>query len=137
MEMAWYVRTRSTCPRLHVGAVIVKDKRIVSTGYNGSQPGAEHCDDVGCDMVGSSCVRTIHAEVNAISESIRRQRAGSTIYLTHSPCSDCLNQIVHSGLIEVVYDQEFRDLSMDHLQTCADNGIVLRPYSIKDRVIAL
>jgi deoxycytidylate deaminase len=71
MNIARMVATRSTCPRKFVGAVIVKNNNILSTGYNGSMSGAPHCTDVGCMMEGDHCVATIHAESNAIIHSAR------------------------------------------------------------------
>jgi len=66
LKLAMLVSERATCPRMHCGCVLVKDKRILSTGYNGSIPGDVHCEDDGCMIVDSHCVRTIHAEMNAI-----------------------------------------------------------------------
>ncbi len=106
MDIAFMASERSTCPRLHVGAVIVKDKRIKSTGYNGSPPGLEHCDDIGCLMLdGNHCKRTIHAEENAIIESSPEERKGATIYVTAQPCINCSKLIIASGIIRVVYSK--------------------------------
>src|SRR5690606_5886840 len=69
MTMAHFVATRATCTRRQVGAVIVRDKRILTTGYNGSPPGLPHCSDVGCWIVDGHCVRTIHAEQNALVQA--------------------------------------------------------------------
>ena len=71
MNIAHEVSTRSTCNRKHVGAVIVRDKTILSTGYNGSIRGTEHCNDIGCEMIDGHCVRTTHAEANAIVQSAK------------------------------------------------------------------
>ena len=71
MAIAKQVSTRSTCDRKHVGAVIVRDKVILSTGYNGSLRGAPHCDDVGHDMENGHCVRTMHAEANAVAQAAK------------------------------------------------------------------
>ena len=87
MDIAVVVATRSTCPRKHVGAVIVRDKTILSTGYNGSVRGLPHCDEVGHMMVDGHCVRTIHAEVNAIIQAAKNGARidGASIYVTASP----------------------------------------------------
>lgn len=107
MDIAFNVKERSTCPRLHVGAVIVKDKRIKGTGYNGSPPGFEHCEDVGCLLINSHCKRTIHAEVNAIMECSPDERVGATIYITAQPCMECSKLIIASGIIRVVYAENY------------------------------
>ena len=106
-DIAKIVAERSTCDRRHVGAVIVRDKVILSTGYNGAPRGLEHCDDVGHEIVDGHCVRTIHAETNAIVQAARNGVAvmGGTIYLTNSPCYDCFKMIVNAGIKEVYYDE--------------------------------
>lgn len=112
MEIARVAATRSTCDRKHVGAVIVKNKIILSTGYNGSPRGLPHCDDAGHelkDMGGrQSCVRTIHAEANAIAQAARSGTAieGAEIYTTASPCYDCLKLIINAGIVRI-YCGEF------------------------------
>lgn len=108
MNIAEQVSTRATCNRLHVGAVIVSSGAIVSTGYNGSPKGLPHCDDVGHllkEMGGRlSCVRTAHAEVNAIAQAAKTgARVGDgTIYTTASPCYDCMKLIINAGIQKVV-----------------------------------
>lgn len=96
------VAMRSTCPRLSVGAVLVRDKHIISTGYNGSKPGEPHCCDVGCDMVNNHCVRTLHAEANAIDHCAVDTRY-STMYLTHNPCLNCFERLFKAGVRRVVF----------------------------------
>ena len=103
MDIAMMVKERSTCPRLHVGAVIVKDKKIKGTGYNGSPPKIEHCDDIGCLMIDNHCKRAIHAETNAIMQCSPEEREGATIYVTAQPCIDCAKAIIGSGITRVVY----------------------------------
>jgi dCMP deaminase len=108
MSIATGVATRATCDRLHVGAVIVVNKTIVSTGYNGSPRGMPHCDDVGHllkDMGGRmSCVRTAHAEANALVQAARTgaRVEGGTIYTTASPCYDCMKLIINGGISRIV-----------------------------------
>lgn len=111
MDIAKQVSTRATCDRLHVGAVIIKDRRIVSTGYNGSLPGTPHCDDVGHDLEDGHCVRTIHAERNAIYYAARYgiPTAGSTIVITHFPCLGCFKAIVSAGIVKIIYDDIYRE----------------------------
>lgn len=106
LKVAEVVSSRSTCDRLHVGAVIVKNKTILSTGYNGSPRGLPHCDDVGHEIADGHCVRTIHAEANALVQAARHGTAvdAATLFLTNSPCYDCFKMIVNAGIKEVVYE---------------------------------
>lgn len=105
IKTAEMVSTRATCDRRHVGAVIVKDKIIISTGYNGAPRGLAHCDDADHEMSDGHCIRTVHAEANAIIQAARKGVAieGGTIYLTTSPCYDCFKMIVNTGITRVVY----------------------------------
>jgi dCMP deaminase len=101
---------RGTCPRARVGAVIEKDGRILSTGYNGSLPGEPHCDDVGCDMQGGHCVRTVHAEANAICFAARHgiNLNGSTLYTTGwlgGCCPNCTKLAYSAGIKEIVTEE--------------------------------
>lgn len=86
---------------------MVKNKRVVGTGYNGSPSGEPHCDDIGCDVRSNSCVRTIHAEDNALRNSTSMARAGATLYITDYPCVDCARLVAESGIIEVVWDRDY------------------------------
>ncbi len=105
MDIAFQVAKRSTCDRAHVGAVIIRDKRILTTGYNGAPAGLPHCDDVGHLMIGGHCMRTLHAEQNAIIQAALHgvSVAGGTIYVTHQPCLTCAKMIINAGLRRVVY----------------------------------
>ena len=105
LEIAKVVATRSTCDRANVGAVIAKNKVILSTGYNGAPRGLPHCNDVGHEIVGGHCIRTAHAETNAIAQAAKNGTPieGASIYLTISPCYDCFKIIVNAGIKEVVY----------------------------------
>ena len=119
MRIARQVATRSTCLRRHVGAVVVKDKRILSTGYNGAPSGLPHCDETSClrDKLGipsgqrQEICRGLHAEQNAIIQaalhgvSIR----GSDIYVTHQPCITCAKMIINAGIIRVVCAHSYPD----------------------------
>ena len=111
MNIAREVATRSTCIRKHVGAVIVREKTILSTGYNGSIKGLPHCDEVGCEMVDGHCVRTTHAEANAIVQAAKNgiQINQSEIYVTASPCYDCFKLIANAGINVIYYDEFYRD----------------------------
>lgn len=105
MNIAGMVASRSTCDRRKVGAVLVKNKNILSTGYNGSSRGLPHCDEIGHEIVAGHCVRTIHAEANALVQAARHGTAveGAVMFMTHSPCYDCFKMIVNSGIKEVIY----------------------------------
>lgn len=111
MRIAVEVSGRSTCDRKHVGAVIVRDRNILSTGYNGSISGLDHCDDVGHMMEGGHCIATIHAEANAIIQAAKNgvMINGASIYTTASPCWSCFKLIVNSGLKKIVYGEFYRD----------------------------
>ncbi len=111
MNIAQVVASRSTCPRKYVGAVIVRDKTILSTGYNGSIRGMPHCADVGHMMENDHCVATIHAEANAIIQAAKNgvQIDGATIYVTASPCWSCFKEIANAGLRRICYGEFYRD----------------------------
>ena len=110
MDIAKHVATRSTCDRKHVGAVIVRDRVILTTGYNGSMAGAPHCDDEGHLMIDGHCTRTIHAEMNAIAQSAKNgiMIDGADIYVTARPCWNCFRVIANSGIENVYYLEEYR-----------------------------
>ncbi|KAB2338621.1 cell division protein DedD [Cytobacillus depressus] len=104
LDIAEAVGSRSTCPRLHVGCVIVKDKHIVSTGYNGSIHGHEHCEDDGCLINDEGrCIRTLHSELNAVLHADRGLIQEATAYVTHEPCENCAKTLAQSGIAKVVY----------------------------------
>ncbi|MCS6799432.1 MAG: dCMP deaminase family protein [Myxococcota bacterium] len=111
MNIARAVASRSTCDRRHVGAVIVRDRTILSTGYNGSIRGLPHCDEVGHMMVEGHCVRTIHAEANAIIQAARNgtRIEGAWIYVTASPCWNCFKMIANAGIQRIVFGEFYRD----------------------------
>jgi len=111
MNIAKEVATRSTCDRKHVGAVIVKDRTILSTGYNGSIRGMPHCDDVGHMMEDGHCVATIHAETNAILQAAKNgvMIDGAEIYITASPCWPCFKMLANAGIKKIYYGEFYRD----------------------------
>jgi len=111
MNIAVEVSTRSTCDRKHVGAVIVRNKTILSTGYNGSIKGLPHCDDVGHEMVEGHCIRTTHAEANAIAQAAKNgvKIDSGEIYVTASPCYNCFKLIANSGIQTIYYKELYRD----------------------------
>jgi dCMP deaminase len=111
MSIARQVATRSTCDRKHVGAVIVRDRTILSTGYNGSIRGMPHCDDVGHLIENEHCVATVHAEANAIIQAAKNgvQVDGAEVYTTASPCWSCFKLIANSGIRTIYYGEFYRD----------------------------
>ena len=111
MNIASEVATRSTCDRKFVGAVVVRDKSILATGYNGSVRGLAHCDDEGHLMEDGHCVRTVHAEANAIVQAARNgvRIDGAGIYVTASPCWGCFRLIANAGIVRVVFGEFYRD----------------------------
>ncbi len=110
MKIAYAVSERSTCDRAFVGCVLVLEKRILTTGFNGSPMGQEHCDDVGHLMVDGHCVRTIHAETNAIIQAALHgvSTRGSTCYVTHLPCINCTKALINAGIHRIVYNVAYR-----------------------------
>lgn len=111
MNIAKEVGTRSTCDRKHVGSVVVRDKSILATGYNGSVRGLGHCDDEGHLMEDGHCVRTVHAEANAIVQAARNGMRidGASIYVTASPCWGCFRLIANAGIVRIVFGEFYRD----------------------------
>src|SRR5512145_3445273 len=111
MAIAKVVATRSTCDRKHVGAVIVRDRMILATGYNGSIRGLPHCDEVGHMIEADHCVQTVHAEANAIVQAARNgvRLEGGSIYVTASPCFGCFKMVANAGLGRIVFGEFYRD----------------------------
>jgi dCMP deaminase len=111
MQIAQVVATRATCDRKHVGALLVRDRIILSTGYNGSIRGMPHCDDAGHMLENGHCVATIHAEANSILQAARNgvRIEGADIYTTASPCWPCFKLIANAGIRRIVYGEFYRD----------------------------
>ena len=111
MDIAKVISSRSTCERKFVGAVIVRDRTILSTGYNGSIRGMPHCTEVGHMMEEGHCVATIHAESNAILQAAKNgvNIDGATCYVTASPCWSCFKHIANTGMRRIVFGEFYRD----------------------------
>ena len=126
MDIARVVASRATCDRKHVGAVLVRERTILSTGYNGSIRGLPHCDEVGHMMENGHCVATIHAEANALLQAARNgvRIEGADIYTTASPCWPCFKLIANAGLGRIVYGEFYRDERI--FDYSAKLGIVLQ-----------
>lgn len=116
LKVAMLVSERATCPRMHVGCVLVRDKRILSTGYNGSIPGDDHCEDVGCMIEDNHCIRTIHAEMNALLQcSIHGvSTKGATAYVTNMPCTNCAKALIGAGIKEIVVFSDYHNTQADY-----------------------
>jgi dCMP deaminase len=118
MQIAHLVATRATCPRRSVGAVIVRDRRILTTGYNGAPRGLAHCPPnggttdwpLGCLRAGH-CIRALHAEQNALLQaaSFGTPCEGATIYVTCQPCNTCAKMIINAGIVRVIYEGDYPD----------------------------
>jgi dCMP deaminase len=111
LKLAMLASERATCPRMHCGCVLVKNKDVVATGYNGSIPGDVHCEDGGCLVVDNHCVRTVHAEMNALIQAAKRGHSieGATAYVTNMPCTTCAKSLITAGIKRVVIFSEFHD----------------------------
>ena len=137
MDIARTVATRATCPRASVGAVLTRDKRILTTGYNGAPRGVSHCLDVGCTMVDGHCLRATHAEANAIVQGALHgvSLQGATAYCTHEPCAGCTKLLISAGVVRIVYRDAYPDPVASML--LAEAGVAIEPYAAADSLRAL
>jgi dCMP deaminase len=127
MTITRVVATRSTCLRRHVGAILVKDKRILATGYNGAPTGLKHCIEVGCLRKDAAIpsgtrhelCRGLHAEQNAIIQAANHgiSICGSTLYCTNKPCVICSKMIINAGITRVCYEEGYDDPLADQMLT--------------------
>lgn len=113
MGIARAVAERSTCDRLHVGCVLVRDKNILSTGYNGSVAGWAHCDDAGHRIENGHCVRTVHAEANSVALAAKHgtRIASATAYVTATPCPACHKLLLNAGVGRIVVGEVYGEAS--------------------------
>lgn len=111
MAQSHLLAIRSTCTRLSVGATIVRDKRIIAGGYNGSISGDDHCIDKGCYVVDNHCVRTVHAETNALLQCAKygTPTNGADLYVTHFPCLPCTKSIIQAGIKNLYYATDYKN----------------------------
>ena len=137
MYSALSAATRSSCLHLKTGAVIVKDKRIIASGYNGAPPGIKNCLKVGCrkeregirfDDKGKGVCRGVHAEINAISQIARENLKGTTMYTVFFPCSACAKSIVGNGISEVVYLRYYKEPDSLTMELFTEAGIKLKQF---------
>ena len=131
MQIAQVVSSRATCDRKHVGALLVRDRILLSTGYNGSIRGMPHCDEAGHMLENGHCVATIHAEANAILQAARNgvRIEGADIYTTASPCWPCFKLIANAGIKRIVYGEFYRDDRI--FEVARQVGIALVDLSLK------
>lgn len=114
MGIAEVYGLRATCPRAHVGAVLAREGRVLSAGYNGAPAGLAHCIDEGCQIGdGGGCTRTIHAEANAIAAAAKAgiSTNGAELYVTLSPCLACAQLIINTGVQRVIFRDQYSDES--------------------------
>lgn len=118
---------RSTCSRLHVGAVLARDGRVLATAYNGAPVGLAHCDH----QDDAPCTSSVHAEANALLWAARHgvNTSDSVMYCTHSPCLPCSSLMINAGVGEVVYRRDYR--SQDGLNRLSEAGLLVRQHMHK------
>jgi dCMP deaminase len=135
MDIAMVVASRSTCDRKNVGAVIVRDRTILSTGYNGSIRGMPHCDEAGHMLEADHCVATIHAEENAIIQAAKNGVSidGGNVYVTASPCWSCFKSIANAGLRRIVYGEFYRDQRIFDVARRLGIELLLLPPEFTDK----
>jgi dCMP deaminase len=130
MHVAETVATRATCPRAIVGAVLVRDHRILTTGYNGAPRHVAHCGDVGCEIVNDHCIRAVHAEANAIVQGALHGVGleGATAYCTHQPCVGCAKLFISAGVKRIVYRDPYLDPFSQRL--LREAGVELEAFAL-------
>ncbi|MFZ0453609.1 MAG: cytidine/deoxycytidylate deaminase family protein [Ignavibacteriaceae bacterium] len=135
LKLAMLASERATCPRMHCGCVLVKDKFVLATGYNGSLPGQPHCEDVGCLVVENHCVRTNHAEMNALTQAAIHgvNIKGSTAYITNMSCTTCAKALIAAGIKRVVVFSDFHDTLATQFYT--DSGVEIAKLPMPGRMI--
>jgi len=129
MQIARTVGSRATCPRAAVGCVLVREHRILTTGYNGAPRGVAHCTEVGCTLVNDHCARATHAEANAIVQGALHgvSLEGATAYCTHQPCINCSKLLISAGVIKIIFEQAYPDAIAAAL--LAEAGVALGPFT--------
>ncbi|QHE53052.1 ComE operon protein 2 [Pontibacillus sp. HMF3514] len=136
MAQSHLLALRSTCERLAVGATIVRDKRIIAGGYNGSVSGSVHCIDEGCYVIDGHCVRTIHAEMNALLQCAKFgvPTEGSEVYVTHFPCIHCCKALIQAGIKSVYYAKDYKNHPYAE-ELFKDAGVHVEKVELEDLVV--
>lgn len=134
LKLAMLASERATCPRMHCGCVLVKEKNVVATGYNGSIPGDDHCEDVGCLVIDNHCARTNHAEMNALAQAAKRGHSvdGATAYVTNMSCTTCAKALIAAGIKRVVVFTDFHDTLATEFYNTAGVTIDKMPMPAKE-----
>ena len=135
LKLAMLASERSTCPRMHCGCVFVKDRFVLATGYNGSLPGHPHCEDVGCLVVDNHCVRTNHAEINALTQAANHgvNIKGATAYITNMSCTTCAKALIAAGINRVIVFSDFHDTLATQFYT--ESGVEILKLDMPSRTI--
>jgi len=135
LKLAMLASERATCPRMHVGCVLVKNKFVLATGYNGSLPGQPHCDDVGCLIIDNHCVRTNHAEINALVQATTHgvNIKGTTAYITNMSCTNCAKALIAAGIKRVVVFSDYHDTLATQFYN--DSGVEIVKLKMPEREI--
>ncbi|WP_078545520.1 ComE operon protein 2 [Litchfieldia alkalitelluris] len=138
MAQSHLLALRSTCTRLTVGATIVRDKRIIAGGYNGSIAGGTHCIDEGCYVIDNHCVRTVHAEMNALLQCAKFgvPTRDAEIYVTHFPCLQCCKSIIQSGIKVVYYAKDYKNHPYA-LELFSQAGVKVEQVELEEMIIDL
>ena len=136
LKLAMLASERATCPRMHCGCVLVKHKNVIATGYNGSLPGDEHCDEAGCMVIDNHCVRTVHAELNALAQAAKHGNsvAGATAYITNMPCTTCAKALIAAGIKRIVVFSDFHDTLA--LEFCKKAGVAIDKIAMPSTIIS-
>ncbi len=115
LKLSDLVSTRSTCPRLHVGAILVRERMVISIGYNGAPKKTDDCYKSGCRLVDNHCTRTVHAEVNAVAQAAYHgiSTKGSILYTRYFPCEHCAKVLINAGVERVVYAEIYQNIDQD------------------------
>lgn len=130
MRIANAVSASGTCGRAQVGAVLVKNSCVIGTGYNGSAKGDGHCDDMGHIMESGHCIRTVHAEENAILNAAKNgvSTQGATMFSTHRPCYRCCQRLINAGISRVIYEREYGDMLPREIKLITSGKLELEKY---------
>jgi len=146
MKLTALVASRSTCLRRHIGALLVREQRILATGYNGAPPGLPHCLDTGClrqqmhipSGERSELCRAVHAEQNALLQCARfgLPTEGATLYCTHFPCSHCVKSLLSVRIWRIVYGEDYEDVLAKDLLEQAGAALVAEPWTPQKRSLS-
>ncbi|ETA74851.1 ComE operon protein 2 [Ligilactobacillus equi] len=136
MLQASILSMRSTCQRLAVGAILVRDQRVIAGGYNGAVSGDDHCIDVGCYMVDSHCQRTIHAEMNAVLQCAKFgiPTNGAEVYVTDFPCLQCTKMLLQAGITKIHYLRNYHNDSYA-MQLLQKKKVTVQQVKIDDQYL--